>query len=71
MQRVDPKKFQIFDLLVLRKWPMAKVVDALKVNRATVYLAKHRISKLIKAEVRILESQLLNDPLHTSERIKL
>lgn len=56
--RVDPKQFQLFDLYVLQKWPVQKIGSLLKVNRGRVYLAKHRISSLIKTEVRHLEERV-------------
>jgi RNA polymerase sigma factor (sigma-70 family) len=56
-QRVRPKQFQIFELYVLKEWPACRVASVLGVNRARVHLVKHRISKLIKEEVRKLEPQ--------------
>ena len=53
--RVKPKDFQIFDLLVLRQWPMAKVTAVLEVNRPRVYLAKHRLMVILKQEMKTLE----------------
>ena len=47
---------QIFDYLVFKGWSVGKVSHDLKVTRAAVYLAKHRVSKLIKKEVMRLES---------------
>jgi RNA polymerase sigma-70 factor (ECF subfamily) len=67
MQRVDPKNYQIFDLHVVRKWSMAKVANALKVNRASVYLAKHRISKLLRSEIKTLETQILDNERHKAK----
>lgn len=48
--RVDPEQFQIFDCYVLKGWPVADVVRALGVTRNQVYLAKSRISALLKRE---------------------
>ncbi len=56
--RVDPKQFQLFDLYVLQKWPVQKIGSLLRVNRGRVYLAKHRISSLIKTEMRHLEERV-------------
>jgi RNA polymerase sigma-70 factor (ECF subfamily) len=50
-QKVDPKQYQIFDLLVFKQWPVAKVARFLGINAGRVYLAKHRIAKLVKKEV--------------------
>ena len=55
---VSPKHFQIFDLYVIKKWPVRKVARALGVNIGQVYLAKHRVSNLIKKEISKLETNL-------------
>jgi|ERR1035437_3657467 RNA polymerase sigma factor (sigma-70 family) len=54
---VDAKQFQIFDLYVVKKWPVAKVARMLRVNTAKVYLIKHRVGKLIKREVAYLQTK--------------
>ena len=54
-QQVAPKQFQIFDLSVLKELPVRDVTKLLKVNAARVYLARHRISALVKKEVARLE----------------
>jgi len=53
--QVAPKQFQIFDLSVLKELPVRDVAKLLKVNAAQVYLARHRISALVKKEVVHLE----------------
>jgi RNA polymerase sigma-70 factor (ECF subfamily) len=53
----SPKQYQIFDLHVIKQWPSKKVCAALGVNATQVYVAKHRISALIKKEVRALEAK--------------
>jgi RNA polymerase sigma-70 factor (ECF subfamily) len=55
-QLVTPKQFQIFDLSVLKDLPVREVAKLLKVNAAQVYLARHRVSALVKKEVARLES---------------
>ena len=54
---VSPKQFQIFELYVLREWPVAKVARLLSVSAGQVYLARHRISRLLKKEVARLEKK--------------
>ena len=54
---VDAKQFQIFDLYVVKRWRVSRVAHFLKVNAARVYLAKHRIAKLIKKEISYLQSK--------------
>jgi RNA polymerase sigma factor (sigma-70 family) len=54
---VDAKQFQIFDLYVNKKWTVSRVARTLRVNAARVYLAKHRIAKLIRKEVAYLQTK--------------
>jgi RNA polymerase sigma-70 factor (ECF subfamily) len=56
--RVSPKQFQMFELYVLREWPVRKVAKTLGTNSGQVYLAKHRISSLLKRERERLEAQM-------------
>lgn len=56
-RKVKPKHFQIFELNVVRQWPAAKVAKTLGVNTAQVHLVKHRVSALIKREVKRLEAK--------------
>jgi len=56
-KQVAPKQFQIFDLAVLKDLPVREVTKLLKVNTAQVYLARHRVSALVKKEVARLEAQ--------------
>lgn len=58
-QKVSPKQYQIFDLHVIKNWPVRKVAEALGVNSAQVYLAKHRITRLLKKQVKGLEAGFL------------
>jgi RNA polymerase sigma-70 factor (ECF subfamily) len=53
--RVKPRQFQIFDLYVLKEWPVAEVSRSLNVNATQVYLAKHRVTRLMRQEVARLE----------------
>lgn len=53
--RIDPRHFQIFDAYVLQRWPIKKVSSALDVSVPRVYLIKHRVTRIIKREIEILE----------------
>ncbi len=55
-RQVAPEQFQIFDLCFLEGWPVRKVTQTLGVSAARVYLAKHRIGRLLKKELARLES---------------
>jgi RNA polymerase sigma factor (sigma-70 family) len=56
-RQATAEQFQIFDCYVLRKWPVKKVASTLGVNLGQVYLAKHRVSQLIKREIKKLEAR--------------
>jgi len=56
-RKVDSKHYQIFDLYVLKKWPVLKVARILRVNPGKVYLMKHRIGNLIRKEINYLRSK--------------
>ena len=56
-RRVKEEHYQIFDLYVVKQWPVLKVARTLGVHIGQVYLAKHRIASLIKKEVRALEEK--------------
>ncbi len=56
-RKVSPKQFQMFDLYVSQQWPMKSIVETLAVSAAQVYMAKLRVSRLLKAEIRFLQSQ--------------
>jgi RNA polymerase sigma-70 factor (ECF subfamily) len=50
-KRVDSKAYQIFDLLVFKDLPVARVAQAFQLSRARVYLIKHRVGRRLKEEV--------------------
>lgn len=51
----DLKQWQVFDLYVLKEWSVREVAKALGVSAGRVYLAKHRVSALVKKELKRLE----------------
>jgi RNA polymerase sigma-70 factor (ECF subfamily) len=57
-QRVGAKQFQMFDLYVLKQWPVGEVARSVKANLAQVYLAKHRVTSLIKQETAKLRKRM-------------
>jgi RNA polymerase sigma-70 factor (ECF subfamily) len=59
-QKVSPKQYKMFYLHVLKGQSAASVCKALKVNIGQVYLAKHRVSVLLKKEVKRLAKQMNN-----------
>jgi RNA polymerase sigma factor (sigma-70 family) len=55
--RVSARTFQIWQCLVMKGWPIEKVIQTLGVGRAQVYLAKHRVSAMVQKEVAKLEKR--------------
>lgn len=55
---VSAKQYQIFDFYVVKKMPAAKVARDLRVSAAQVYLAGHRVSRLLKKEVQRLDREM-------------
>lgn len=55
--RVNPRQFQIFDCYVLRGMTSAEVRRHLGVSLAQIYLARHRVGKLLKEEIEYLKAQ--------------
>jgi RNA polymerase sigma factor (sigma-70 family) len=53
--KVNGRQYQLFDLYVIKQWPPQKVAETMGVKVGQVHLAKHRISALIKKEIKSLE----------------
>ena len=54
-RKVDPAQYQVFDLYVNQGKPVEEVAQTLGVTAGYVYLIKHRVTALLKEEVRRLE----------------
>jgi RNA polymerase sigma factor (sigma-70 family) len=57
-RRLDPRKYQIFDLYVNKEWPPERVAATFGISVDQVYLAKHRTTELIREEVKKLEEKI-------------
>jgi len=57
-RHVNSKQFQMFDLYVIKKWPVLKVAQTLGVNVGQVYLANLRTSALLKREIKKLKAEI-------------
>jgi len=55
--RVDEKHYQIFDLYAIQAWPAREVARSFGVSAARVHLIKHRLSRLLAAELRQLQQE--------------
>jgi RNA polymerase sigma factor (sigma-70 family) len=56
-RKVNPHHYQVFDLYVLQKWPISRIMRALNIGSGKIYLIKHRISSLIKKEIAELQTK--------------
>ena len=56
--QTSSEQYQIFDLYVLKQWPARDVARTLRVTVMQVYLAKHRVTLLIRKEIKRLEREL-------------
>ena len=56
--RLDPQKYQIFDFYVNKDWAPDKVAEAFGIPVGQVYQAKHRVTEMIKDEVKRLEKEM-------------
>ncbi|TLD68898.1 sigma-70 family RNA polymerase sigma factor [Phragmitibacter flavus] len=54
---VSPRQFQIFSCYVLNNWPVERLKEELGVNAAQVYLAKHRVGRLLRKEAARLSAE--------------
>ncbi|MES2599057.1 MAG: sigma-70 family RNA polymerase sigma factor [Verrucomicrobiota bacterium] len=54
---VSPRQFQIFSCYVLKGWSPERVKKELGVNAAQVYLAKHRVGRILKREAARLSNE--------------
>jgi RNA polymerase sigma factor (sigma-70 family) len=60
--KVKAKHYQMFYLHVIKKLPAAEAARALGVSAAQVYLAKHRLSRILKKELASLEARATQAP---------
>ena len=57
-RQVDPQKYQIFDFYVNKEWAPEKVAKTFGVSIDQIYLIKHRVTNLIKNEVKRIEAEI-------------
>ena len=56
-RRVKPEHYQIFSLHVLKQLPAGEVAETFGTTIAQVYVIKHRVSALVKKEIRAIEEK--------------
>lgn len=57
-RQIDPLKYQVFDFYANKGWPPEKVAATFHVSVSQVYLAKHRITELLRDEVARLNREI-------------
>lgn len=58
-RRLDPKQYQIFDCYVNKEWPAERIAKAFGISSNQVYLAKHRMTALIKEEAERIQREIV------------
>ncbi len=56
-RRIRPEHFQIFDLYVLQGWPVTQVAKALGASLPLIYVTRHRVSLLLRKEIKRLQAE--------------
>lgn len=56
---VSSKEFLLFYQQTFKEWPAAKVAKQYAVSLAQVYVAKYRVSRVLKRELKKLEQQII------------
>ena len=56
-RQVSPKQYQMFDLHVLQNLSVQHAAHTLQVSTASVYMAKHRVGRLLKKAIKELQKK--------------
>ena len=56
-RQVSPKQYQMFDLHVLQNLSVPDTAQTLQVSVASVYMAKHRVARLLKKAIKELQKK--------------
>lgn len=55
--QVSARSFQIFHLSSVKGWSVDQIKEALRMGRAQIYLARHRVGRLVKKEIEDLRKE--------------
>ena len=58
-RHLDPKQYQIFDFYVNKAWDPERVAKVFGISVNQVYLAKHRVTEMIRLEVERLQKEMM------------
>ena len=56
-RRIEPRTYQLFDFYTNQNWPVKKIASTFDITVNQVYLVKHRVTEMLKAEVARLERE--------------
>ena len=56
-RHVPEEQYQLFDFYVVKEWPVSRITQTMGVSANQVYLAKYRITRLVRKEVGLLEKE--------------
>jgi RNA polymerase sigma factor (sigma-70 family) len=57
-KRVTAQQYQIFHLHLVKQMSLREIAELLQIHLGRVYLAKHRVSRLVRKEIRDLEKRI-------------
>ena len=57
-QKLPARSIQIFQMSALDGWSTEKIAAALSLSRPQIYLARHRVARLVKREIERLKKEL-------------
>lgn len=55
---VSARSYQIFHLSTVKGWTVDQVKENLRIGRTQIYLARHRVGRLVKKELETLRKEL-------------
>ncbi len=57
-QRVNPRDLQIFQLLIVDEWTVAKVAKFFRLTPASIYVVRHRVGRQLRVELASIQKRL-------------
>lgn len=57
-RKVNPRDLQIFQLLIVEEWPVTKVARFFRILPPSVYVVRHRVGRMLRAELDGIERDL-------------
>jgi RNA polymerase sigma-70 factor (ECF subfamily) len=57
-ESVAARSIQIFQLSAVQGWSIDEIAQSLCISRARIYLARHRVGRMVKREIEALRKEL-------------